>query len=58
MQADSKNRWSAENKEGKKSGTYTEQNEWHGLVVNIRGETNTAAFQDSGLILKADVFLK
>lgn len=35
--ADSKNRWCAANADktenkGRKSGTYTEQNEWHGLV--------------------------
>lgn len=35
--ADSKNRWCAGNSDkrenkGRKSGTYTEQNEWHGLV--------------------------
>lgn len=39
MHTDSKNRWCAENADkrenrGRKSGTYTEQNEWHSLVVD------------------------
>lgn len=46
-----KNRWRAANKrenKWRKSGTYTEHNDWHGLIAddwNIRGKTNLVPFR-------------